>query len=156
MLTFGEVQTGFLLSSRPVVQSLSTQILSLVPGERVRRSERPTAYAVSPNVVTGVDCRLATSSGARARGIGTVSSRAAIIGGHVLQGSSHARLVPAASGRRLPWSYYLARTGVVELHGGAPSTDLAGVFLAATARESTLDLAAISARRWTGYRAPRG
>lgn len=121
-------------------------MLCLLVGERVRRSERPIMYAVSPDLLTGVDCRLATSSGARVRGIGTVVSRAAITGGHVLQGSTYAQVVTSGANRRLPWSHYLSRPGVIETLGKTDRVDLAGGFLTAKQAPISLDLGAISGR----------
>lgn len=146
MLTLGEVHTGLLRNRASVTQSIITQILSLILGERVRRSERPIVHAVSPDLLTGVDCRLATSSGARVRGIGTVMSRAAITGGHVLQGSTYVHVVKSDADRRLPWSHYLSRPGIVEMLGKADRTDLAGGFLTAKQAPVSLDLGAISGR----------
>ncbi len=146
MLTLGEVHTGLLGNRSSVTQRLATQMLCLLVGERVRRSERPIMYAVSPDLLTGVDCRLATSSGARVRGIGTVVSRAAITGGHVLQGSTYAQVVTSGANRRLPWSHYLSRPGVIETLGKTDRVDLAGGFLTAKQAPISLDLGAISGR----------
>jgi hypothetical protein len=128
MLTLGEVHTGLLQNSTSVSQARSLQLLALVLGERVRQSARPIAYAVSPDRLTGVDCRLATVSKARVRGVGTVVSRAAITGGHVLQGSTFARVVKGEADRRLPWSHYMSQPGVVETVGKADQEDLANGF----------------------------
>lgn len=146
MLTVGEVHTGLLQNSTSLTQLLSAQLLALVPGARVRRSERPIAHAVSPDLLTGVDCRLATSSGARVRGIGTAASRAAITGGRVLQGSAYAYITKSEADRRLPWSHYLSRPGIVETLGKADRADLAGGFLTAGPAPESLDLGAISGR----------
>lgn len=146
MLTLGEVHTGLLRNRASVTQHLATQVLSLLSGERVRRSERPIVHAVSPDLLTGVDCRLATSSGARVRGIGTAVSRAAITGGHVLQGSTYAQVVKSDADRRLPWSHYLSRPGAIETLGKTDRADLAGGFLTAKQAPVSLDLGAISGR----------
>lgn len=146
MLTLGEVHTGLLRNRASVTQHLATQVLSLLLGERVRRSERPIVHAVSPDLLTGVDCRLATSSGARVRGIGTVVSRAAITGGHVLQGSTYAQVVKSDADRRLPWSHYLSRPGAIETLGKTDRADLTGGFLTAKQAPVSLDLGAISGR----------
>lgn len=146
MLTVGEVHTGLLQNSTSLAQLRSTQVLALVPGARVRRSERPIAHAVSPELLTGIDCRLATSSGARVRGIGTAVSRAAITGGHVLQGSAYAQIIKSDTDRRLPWSYYLSRPGVIETVGKTDLADLAVGFLTARPAPVSLDLGAISGR----------
>lgn len=146
MLTVGEIHTGLLQNHTSLTQLLSTQVLALVPGVRVRRFERPIAHAVSPDMLTGVDCRLATSSGTLTRGIGTVLSRATITGGRVLQGSAYAQIITGCADRRLPWSHYLSRPGVVETLGKADFADLASGFLAARSAPVSLDLGAISGR----------
>jgi len=115
-------------------------------GERVRRSERPIAHAVSPDLLTGVDCRLVTSSGARVRGVGTAVSRATITGGHILQGSAYSHVVRSKADRRLPWSHYLSRPGIIEALGKMDRADLAGGFLTAKSAPVSLDLGAISGR----------
>lgn len=135
-----------LRNSASVTQRITTHVLSLLLGERVRRSERPIAHAVSPDLLTGVDCRLATSSGARVRGIGTAISRAAITGGHVLQGSAYTQVVKSGTDRRLPWSHYLSRPGIVETLGKMDPADLAGGFLTTRQAPVSLDLGAISGR----------
>jgi hypothetical protein len=150
MLAVGEIRTGLLQNSASVPVALASQALALVLGERVRTWERPIAYAVSPDRLTGLDCRLATGSGARARGVGTAVTRAAITGGRVLQASSHTVLV-SGTDRRLPWSHYLARPGIMETAGRAGRADrggwadLADGFLQPTQRE-TLDLGALNER----------
>lgn len=151
MLTVGEVHTGLVQNSTSLTQLLSAQLLAFVPGARVRRSARPIAHAVSPDLLTGVDCRLATSSGARVRGIGTAVSRAAITGGRVLQGSAYARIMKSEADRRLPWSHHLSQPGIVETLGKAGQgktgqADLADGFLAARSAPESLDLGAISGR----------
>ncbi len=146
MLAVGEVHTGLLQNWASLTQLLSTQVLAIVPGVRVRRSERPIAHAVSPESLTGVDCLLATSSGARVRGIGTAVSRASITGGRVLQGSAYAQITKSETDRRLPWSHYLSRPGVVETLGKMDRVDLASGFLTARSTPVILDLGAISGR----------
>jgi hypothetical protein len=146
MLTLGEVHTGLLGNRASVTQGLAAQLLNLFLGERVRCSQRPMVYAVSSDLLTGVDCQLATSSGARVRGIGTAVSRAAITGGHVLQGSTYALVVKSDANRRLPWSHYLSRPGIIETLGKTDRTDLANGFLTTKQAPVSLDLGAISSR----------
>jgi hypothetical protein len=146
MLMLGEVHTGLLQNSTSVSQHRCAELLALMRGERVRRSTRPIAHAVSPELLTGIDCQLATKSGVRARGVGTVVSRAAITGGHALQGSTFARIVRGQADRRLPWSHYLSRPGVLESLGKASPEDLADGFAAIKPSAPGLDLGAISAR----------
>ncbi|WP_412538262.1 SCO2521 family protein [Longispora sp. K20-0274] len=146
VLTVGEVHTGLLQHSTSLPPDDVAGILALVPGERVRRSTRPIPYAVSPEVLTGVDCPLATLSGRRAPGAGTAVSRALITGGHVLQASTRAVIEPASAGgrRRLPWSHYLTRPGVLEHRGAWSTDDLRDGFLAPTHAPDVLDLGAIA------------
>lgn len=146
MLTLGEVHTGLLQNSTSVSQAMSLRLLALVLGERVRQSTRPMAYAVSPDRLTGVDCRLPTVSKARVRAVGTVVSRAAITGGHVLQGSTFTRVVKGTADRRLPWSHYMSRPGVVETVGKADREDLADGFTETKQELPNLDLGAVSDR----------
>lgn len=152
MLILGEVHTGLLQNSTSLPPAGCEGALGLFRGEAVRRSERPIAHAASPDLLTGVDCRLATASGARVRGVGTVAHRATITGGQVLQGSAVARLAEGEASHRLPWSHYLARPGRVETIGGTDWADLAQGFVtgppaARTATPApTLNLGAISGR----------
>ncbi|WP_148086343.1 SCO2521 family protein [Micromonospora sp. HM5-17] len=146
MLTLGEVHTGLLQNSTALSLDHTTQLLDLLVGQRVRRSERPIAYAVSPDQLTGVDCRLPTASGRVTRGVGTVVSHAAVTGGHVVQGSTYTRLDRAASNRRLIWSHYLSRPGRVETIGKVDFSDVAQGFLSPAPQPQTLNLGAVSAR----------
>jgi hypothetical protein len=146
MLLLGEVHTGLLQNSTSVSQPGCARLLMLVLGEQVRCSTRPIAHALSPEILTGVDCQLATGSGARLRGIGTVVSRAAITGGHVLQGSTYVRITKAGVERRLPWSHYLSNPGVVETIGKAGLNDLVTGLGPAKPAPPSLDLGAVSGR----------
>ncbi|GAA4440974.1 SCO2521 family protein [Phytohabitans houttuyneae] len=145
MLILGEVHTGFLRNSTSVSSDRAARVLSLVDGERVRRSERPLPYAVSPEQLRGVDCRLAGASGARHRAIGTVVNQAAITGGHVLQGLAYAQVRSSDVDRRLSWPHYLARAGMIETLGKVDRQDLALSFLAEASPPGILDLGAICA-----------
>jgi hypothetical protein len=133
-LTFGAVRTGLLLHSAAVTQELATELLGFVPGEQVRRAERPMSYAISPEILTGVDCALPSRTGSRIRGIGTFASTATITGGRLLQGSSCARVMPAGQDYRMPWSHYLARPGAVEAVGRLNTDDVADGFLSGRSR----------------------
>ena len=146
MLTLGEVHTGLLQHSCSLTPDRSAHALALLLGERVRRCERPIAYAVSPATLTGVDCAFATGSGTRTRAVGTAISRACLVGGHILQGSSYVRVVRGEANRRLPWSYYLSRLGSVETIGRADADDLVRGFVVAQPPVGTLDLGAMSGR----------
>lgn len=147
MLTFGEIHTGLLQNSTALPSERVSALLDLVVGERVRRSERPIARAVSPDRLTGVDCSLPSGSQRDTRGIGTVVSHLAITGGHVVQGSTQATIAPVRrNGLRLPWSHYLAQPGMIEPIGKLNLTDVATGFLAGSRRATTLDVGAISGR----------
>src|SRR5215470_9764340 len=104
-LVLGEIRTALLRNSMSVAPDVARQVLELQPGERVRCSERPISHAVSPDVMTGVDCRLATGTGRKTRGIGTVVTHASVTGCRVLQGSTHTELATSSSERRRPWSH---------------------------------------------------
>lgn len=125
-LTVGTVRTGLLLNSTAIPQNALPATLRLLPGERVRTSERPIGYGVSPYVLTGVDCALIAASGAKVRGIGTVATRATITAGRVVQGSAHARIAASDVGYRRPWSHFLGRPGTIETIARTDWADLAG------------------------------
>ena len=146
MLVIGEVQTCLLRNSTAATRPEVAELLRLAPGERVRTSERPVAHAVSPELFDGVDCLLPSESGTKVRGIGTVTSRAVITGGRVLQGSVHTRLDRGEYNRRLPWSHYLGRPGVIETTGQFDEPDVVAGFFGVRAAESTLDLSALGER----------
>src|SRR4051812_47627384 len=88
LVALGVVHTGLLQHSTALSAAACQRILALLPGERVHTFERPISYAVSPELLTGVDCQLAGAAGAAPRAVGSVATRAAITGGHVLQGSA--------------------------------------------------------------------
>ncbi len=147
MLALGEIRTCLLQNSSSAARTVVSELLQLSPGERVRSSERPVAYAVSPELISGVDCWMPSASGARVRGIGTVAARGVVTGGRVLQSSAYVRLERGdRSGRQLPWSHYLARPGVVETCARFNRTDVIDGFLAESVPESTLNLGAVSER----------
>lgn len=147
VLTFGEIHTGLLQNSTALPSDRVSALLDLVVGERVRRSERPIAYAASPDRLTGVDCSLPAASLRDTRAIGTVLSHLTITGGHVVQGSALTTIVAVhRHGLRLPWSHYLARPGQLEPIGKLNPADVAEGFLAGPRRPITLDVGAISGR----------
>lgn len=156
MLILGEVHTGLLQHSTALTAPECEQVLGLVRGEVVRRFERPIAHVVSPDRLTGVDCRLASRCGARVRAIGTVAQRATITGGHIVQASATVEVTGGGSTNRLPWSHYLARPGVVETIGKPVWTDLADGFVSARPAGPTLDLDSISQRVMDLVQATRG
>lgn len=142
----GQVHTGLLAHSTSLSPGHADHVLGLLAGGHVRRSERPIAYAVSPDLLTGVDCRLATESGARVRGVGTAVHRATITGGHVLQGSASVRLARIDIDDRRPWAHYLARPGTLEVVGKIDWADLARGFATARPPRASLDLGAVADR----------
>lgn len=150
MLVMGEVHTGLLQNSGEISESTCRQVLGLMAGETVRVSRRPIVHALSPERLTGVDCALPTASRSRVRAVGTVVSRCAVTGGRVAQGSSYVRVVRSGADRRLPWSHYLARPGVVEVLGKVKAADLAEGFTGDTVPGrpdgACLDLGAVSGR----------
>jgi hypothetical protein len=144
--TMGEVRTGLLRNSVAISSATATGLLRFVAGEKVRTFERPIPQAISPERLTGVDCHLTGSSGARIRAVGTVTSRAAITGGHLALGSAYVRVVQGTAGRRLPWSHYLANPGTVETVGKTTAASIVDGFVSAHSATDILDLAAIADR----------
>lgn len=129
-LTIGTVRTGLLRHSSAVSQDLAARLLRLVASEHVARAERPRTYAVSPELLTGVDCALPSHNGSQVRGVGTLASRATITGGRILQSSTYTTVVRAERSYRQPWAHYLARPGVVEAIGKCSLEDTAAGFTA--------------------------
>jgi hypothetical protein len=146
LLVLGEIRTCLLQNSGTATRTDVAELLRLSPGDRVRSAERPLAQAVSPELVSGVDCRMPAASGARIRGVGTVMARGVVTGGRVLQGSVYTRLEPGDHDHRLPWSYYLSRPGVIETIGRFDRSDVMTGFFSGPFPESTLDLGALSER----------
>jgi hypothetical protein len=146
MLTLGAIRTGLLLNSSAIPQNALAGVLRLMPGERVRTSERPIGYGVSAEVLTGVDCSLTAASGAKARGVGTVATRAVITGGRIVQGSSYTGLVESDVGYRRPWSYFLGRPGTVETINKIAWDDLARGLMTDRQRSPDINLEAICDR----------
>lgn len=143
-LVIGEVRTCLLQNTAAANLTDVAELLRLEPGERVRTSERPVAYAVSPTRLTGVDCRLPTASGALVRGVGTASARITVTGGRILQGSVFARLERGTSDRRLPWSHYLAMPGLIQSTSRFDPTDVAKGFLTDPLSDAAVDLGSMS------------
>ncbi len=141
----GEVNTGLLQHSRAVSETAAVGLLDLLPGVPVRRRERPISHVTSPELLTGVDCPLPATGGAKMRAIGTVISHATITGGHVLQASAHVRVTRSEVDRRLPWSHYLAQPGTVETLGKTNEDRVVDGFLVGP-DPGQLDLGAISGR----------
>ncbi|NBM18400.1 SCO2521 family protein [Streptomyces sp. GC420] len=146
VLICGEVRTGLLQTFQSLDGQAAERLLRLRADERVRVSERPNRYAVSPDVLTGVDCRLPTANGARVRGIGTVGARAALTEGRVLQATAWFRAPAHGPDRRLPWDHYLVRPGVLEPVGRLPERAVADGLLAGRRQAGELDLGSIAER----------
>jgi hypothetical protein len=144
LVTMGEVHTGLLHHSSAISPASATRLLDVVLGERVRRSDRPISYVLSPSQLTGVDCLLPAASGAKVRAVGTAASRLALTGGHVLQGSAYVQVRRSVQARRLPWSHYLGRPGIVETLGKADGNQIADGFLDGRPASGYLDLGAIA------------
>ena len=144
MLIVGEVHTGLLRGRAPATPDEAGRFVDLVAGEPVLVSERPIAYVRSPVDPVGVDCALTPAGSARqVRGVGTVLTRASLTGGHVVQGSAYAEIVPAGRSARQQWSHYLARPGVIEAIGRVRGPELAEALIGGT---PALDLGAVAAR----------
>jgi len=151
MLVVGEVHTGLLRGRDPATLEESRRFVDLVAGEPVLVSQRPISYVRSPAVPMGVDCTLVPGGTFRqTRGVGTVLHRAAITGGHVLQGSAWTTLESARGSARQSWSHYLVRPGVVEVLGRVKWSELATSFAGLDRPDTTLDLGAVAARALDG------
>ncbi|GHJ98761.1 SCO2521 family protein [Streptomyces sp. NPDC003753] len=143
VLACGEVRTCLLPSFHALDGRAAAQLLRLRADEHVRVSERPNLYALSPDVLTGVDCRLPTSNGAKVRGVGTVAARAALTEGRVLQATAYFSAPSAGPDTRRPWGHYLVRPGLVEPFGKLPEQATAEGVLRGGAR-GELDLGMIA------------
>ncbi|GHH93720.1 SCO2521 family protein [Streptomyces capillispiralis] len=120
VLACGEVRTCLLPTGQALDSRAAAQLLRLRADERVLVSERPNVYGRSPDTLTGVDCPLPSSNGARVRAVGTVAARAALTEGRVLQTSASFRVPATGPDHRRPWGHYLVRPGVVEPFGKLP------------------------------------
>ncbi|MFF4207924.1 SCO2521 family protein [Streptomyces sp. NPDC001796] len=143
VLACGEVRTCLLPSFHALDGRAAAQLLRLRADEQVRVSERPNLYALSPDVLTGVDCRLPTSNGAKVRAVGTVAARAALTEGRVLQATAYFSAPSAGPDTRRPWGHYLVRPGLVEPFGKLPEQATAEGVLRGGAR-GELDLGMIA------------
>jgi hypothetical protein len=115
MAMMGEIHTALLNNDVAVSPSAARDILGFIEGERVRHSSRPVARTISPELLTGVDCGVRSDrTGGVSRFVGTVTTRAVLTGGHVLQGSAFVEIAKTPTGRRLPWAHYLGRPGMIQ------------------------------------------
>lgn len=145
MVVYGEIHTGLIQHSHALSIRGTTELLAIAPGERVRVSARPLAYARSPEFLTGMDCRLPVH-GRTTRAVGTAIGRAVAVGGRIVQGSTFTELRRGDRPYRLPWSHYLARPGVLETIGKCDlSKMVTDVGVDPLARDA-LNLAAVSQR----------
>ncbi|MFG2947487.1 SCO2521 family protein [Streptomyces adustus] len=129
-LACGEVRTCLLPCRDAVSAAVCERLLRLRADERISTSKRPNLYVVSPEVLTGVDCRLPTANRAKVRVVGTVAARASLTEGRVLQASAYFSAPAAGPDRRRPWGWYLVRPGVLVPVGRLPATAAAHGFLA--------------------------
>lgn len=144
VLACGEIRTCLLPAGQALDSRAAARLLSLRADERVLVSERPNLYGRSPDVLTGVDCPLPSSNGARVRAVGTVAARAALTEGRVLQTSAYFRVPATGPDHRRPWGHYLVRPGVVEPFGKLPRDAVAEGLLGA-GRHGDLDVGLIAA-----------
>lgn len=143
-LLCGEVHTCLLPSFQALDGRAAAQLLRLRADEPVRVSERPNLYALSPQLLTGVDCRLPAANGTKVRAVGTVAARAALTEGRLLQATAHIGAPAAGPDLRQPWGHYLVRPGLVEPFGKLPEKAVAEGALLGPAR-GELDLGTIAA-----------
>ena len=129
-VVLGEVTTALLDQDLPLSREQAEKALRLVPGRPVAVREHPRRRAVSPEIVVGVDCALASSASGPVRGIGSVTARAVLTGGHVVQGSARATVRVEESNKRQRWGHYTAQPGVIEVVDAARLEDLVEGFLA--------------------------
>lgn len=145
-LAFGEVRTCLIQNLGSLSTSATVALMQLTPGSPVSKVEHPIRRVVSPEQVTGVDCRLRVAQEGKARAIGTVLSHAIVTNGRVLQGSAHVALTPARSNERREWRHYLRRQGFVEVIGSPNPIHLMDGFLSDSTPAQGLDLTSISDR----------
>jgi len=145
-LAFGEVRTCLIQNLGTLSTSATEALMQLTPGSPVSKVERPMRRVLSPEQVTGVDCKLRVAREGRARAIGTVLSHAIVTNGRILQGSAHVALTAAGSNERREWRHYLRRQGVVEVIGSPHPNNLLDGFLSDTPPAQGVDLTSISDR----------
>ncbi|WP_371671641.1 SCO2521 family protein [Streptomyces sp. NBC_00289] len=129
VLACGEVRTCLLPCRDAVSAAVAERLLTLRADERVRVSQRPNLHAVSPEVLTGVDCRLPTGNRGKVRAVGTVAARASLTEGRVLQATAYFSAPAAGPDRRRPWGYYLTRPGQLLPVGRLAETVVADALL---------------------------
>lgn len=158
LIALGEVRTCLVPASATLHREEAGDLLALVPGRRVRWRQRPGTLAISPVTPVGVDCELVVAGAAPARVVGTVATRAIVMGGRVLQSSARTQVIRAAERRRQTWSHYLSRVGVTEVLSKLGDREeaidaLIDGYLDTKPTAETLDLASISERLLAQLRA---
>ncbi|MFJ9627990.1 SCO2521 family protein [Streptomyces sp. NPDC101175] len=143
VLACGEVRTCLLPSLGTLDRRAAAELLRLRADEHVRVSERPNLYARSPEVLTGVDCRLPAANSAKVRAVGTVAARAVLTQGRLLQSTAYVSILADGPDHRRPWGQYLVRPGVVEPFGKLPEQAVAQGVLRG-GRRGELDLGMIA------------
>jgi hypothetical protein len=138
------------LTSAAVSADVAAELLATVPGEAVRTRQRPIRYALSPEVLTGVDCSAALAERREVRIVGTPATRLSLTEGHIIQAGTHATFRHEHTGRRRPWAHYLAQPGVLEVLGKASEESVATGFLRGSATTTSLDLGAVNVRALGG------
>ncbi|MEU5690381.1 SCO2521 family protein [Actinosynnema sp. NPDC020468] len=146
MVILGEVRTGLLHNSGPLPRQAVADLLALRPGSRTSSVDRPVARTTSPDLVSGVDCALATEPPRRARAIGTVATRAVVVGGVVVQSSARTALRWVTDRERRSWSHYAHRRGEVDVLGAAEPADVVRGGQRSESPRESLDLGSFSQR----------
>lgn len=146
LLGFGEVRTCLIQNLGGLSPSASVALMQLTPGSPVSKVDRPVRRVVSPDQVTGVDCRLNVAREGKGRAIGTVLSHAVVTNGRILQGTAHVALTKATSTERREWRHYLRQQGVVEVLGSPSPLNVMDGYLADASPARGMDLASISDR----------
>lgn len=149
LAVFGEVATTLLPTSAALQRGEVEDLLGLFPGQRAHWRERPISLGISAPGAEGIDCTLAAPDHPAVRAIGTVATRALVVGGRVLQSSAQGTVTRALSDKRQPWSHYLSRVGVLEVITkvtGETGDRLVEGFLAARVGATGLDLTSVTDR----------
>ncbi|WP_041540432.1 SCO2521 family protein [Catenulispora acidiphila] len=145
-LALGEIRTCLIQNRGTLSQPTSVALMQLTPGSPVSKVDRPVRRVVSPEQVTGVDCRLQIAREGRGRAIGTVLSHAVVTNGRILQGTAHAALTKATSDERREWQHYLRRRGALEVLGSPKPQNVIDGYLTDLSPARGLDLTSISDR----------
>lgn len=163
MAIVGEVHTSLLQTSTALSPEMVAELLTLLPGERVRSRSRPVRIAWSPDLLTGVDCAAPVPATARhARLVGTLRTTVSVTEGQLLQVATSTLVRQTVLDRRRPWSHYLAEPGTVDLLGLVPDDAVTSGFLTASHAGNALDMSALNSHfltrvqksAWLDRRAP--